>query len=361
LTASEFESGVLNAKRTLELNPSYADAWNWLYITNVAIGRYAEANDAIEKLLRVDPLSTFGRYNYAKTLALRPGQMQDALALTDSLFAQSPSFGYYTHAQIAYYAGAVDEALEWSLKAFVSGPLGERIAADPISRSLSQLDMLPEALRLTDNARYWAYLNQRMWPELIEHARQRLILDSTNENNKLMLANALHLADDVDQAQTLYEELLSVRPGVAIIDQNSESVAPTARAALGRLRAGDEEGSRELIELAREDLRQRSAAEFIHGEFYRAAAIVSMLDEDHEGALENLERAIERGPRDPSLFSEPAFAPLLQSQKFKALESRLESILAGQRVNALQAICFDNPVAGEWQPLPETCAGVVRL
>ncbi len=214
---------------------------------------------------------------------------------------------------------------------------------------------------MTDDARYWAYLNQRMWPELIEHARQRLARDSSNENNKLLLANALHLAGDIAQAQALYEELLSSRPAMAVIDPNSESVAPTARAALGRLRAGDEAGGRELLELTREDLRQRRVAELMHGEFYRAAAIISVLLEDHDGALDELERAIEQGPRDPSLFSEPAFEPLRDSERFRALESRLESILAAQRVNALQVVCFDNPVPDAWQPLPETCAGVERL
>jgi hypothetical protein len=107
-----------------------------------------------------------------------------ALDLADSLFQQSPAFGFYTHAQIAYYAGAEDEALQWSLKAFFTDPLGERIAADPIS--------------------------------------------------------------------------------------------------------------------------------------------------------------------------------LRESQRFQALESRLESILAEKRVKARQMICFDNPVADSWQPLPETCAGVAR-
>ena len=85
-------------------------------------------------------------------------------------------------------------------------------------------------------------------------------------------------------------------------------------------------------------------------------------ESDGEGSfsLENIEKAIEKGPRDPSLFSEPAFDTLRESPEFQALDSRQESILAEQRITALQMICFNNPIPDAWQPLPETCLGVER-
>ena len=128
--------------------------------------------------------------------------------------------------------------------------------------------------------------------------------------------------------------------------------------ALGRRKSGDEAGALKLIELTTEDLRQRNRAGFVHGEYYRAAAIIAALEGDKGSVLENIEKAIERGPRDPSLFSEPAFDALRDSPEFKALESRADSILAAQRVKALQIMCFNNPVPETWQPLTETCEGV---
>jgi TolB-like protein/cytochrome c-type biogenesis protein CcmH/NrfG len=302
LTASDFEASVANAERTLELNPSYADAWNWLYISSMGIGRYVEAGEALKRLLRVDPLSVIGRHNRAGKLALEPGQKQAALELADNILRQSLPFGYFTRAQIAYYAGESDEALKWGLKSLHSGPVGA-IAADPIGRTMGQLDMLAEALRSIDGAHYWAYLNQRMWPDLIALSRQRLERDTSNANSKLLLANALHLSGDIEQAQVLYEEILATVPGLAIIDQNSESVAPTARAALGRLRAGDEEGARELIELTQEDLRQRRRAEYMHGEYYRAAAIIAALREDNEEAPSKTSRGGSNGALETRPYS----------------------------------------------------------
>jgi tetratricopeptide (TPR) repeat protein len=286
--------------------------------------------------------------------------MESARDLADSMAAQSPVFSHYTRGNMAYYEGVNDEALRWLLKSFGSDSIGG-ITGIPLGRTLGQLDLLPEALRLDEGSHYWTYLNLRMWPELIALARERFERDVTDENSRLFLANALHLSGDVAQAQVLYEEFLRQRPGLPIIDRTSETVAPTARAALGRLRSGDTEGAQALIELTREDLRQRRLAGFVHEEFYRAAAILAVLEADNDAALENIEKAIETGPRDPSLFSEPAFEVLRDSEQFQALESRLDSILAAQRVRALQMICFNNPVPDAWQPLPDTCAGVGQL
>ncbi len=359
LRNADFDAVILNAERTLELNPSYADVLNWLYLGYSAIGQYVEASETLDRLLVVDPLSIVGRSNSARNPAFLERQTEAALAMADSIYEQNPRFAFSTHAGISYYAGDSSEALEWALKAHSLDPQGSTIRI-AMSRTLGQLDLLPEALRLPDDSHYWAYLNLKMWPELIAVARQRPG-NNPSDPNKLYLANALHLSGDIENAQVLYEELLALHPNLPIIDTTSETVAATARAALGRRRSGDEDGALELIELTTEDLRQRDRAGFVHGEYYRAAAMIAALEGDDGVALGNIEKAIETGPRDPSLFSEPAFDALRDSPEFQALESRLNSILAAQRVEALQMICFNNPVPDAWQPLPETCAGVDPL
>jgi TolB-like protein/Tfp pilus assembly protein PilF len=357
LVTAKFDVVVLNAKRSLELNPSNADVLNWLYIGQIANGRYVEAYEALEQLLSVDPLSVVGRYNRANKLALLDRTMGAARAMADSMFGQNPTFMYATHAAISYYAGNSDEAVKWALKSLSLDPQGSFVNTT-MSRALGQLNLLPEALRLPNDAHYWAYLNMRMWPELVVVARQRLDKDPSDPNGQLYLANALHLSGAIEQAQVLYEQRLALHPDLPIIDTSSETNAATARAALGRLRAGDEAGARKLIELTTDDLRQRNRAGFVHGEYYRSAALIAALEGDNDAAMENIEKAIEKGPRDPTLFSEPGFDALRDSQEFQALESRLDSILAAQRVKALQMMCFNNPVRETWQPLPETCVGV---
>jgi hypothetical protein len=74
--------------------------------------------------------------------------------------------------------------------------------------------------------------------------------------------------------------------------------------------------------------------------------------------LFNIEDAIEAGLRDRSVFPEPALQQFRNAPEFQALEARLDEILAFEREKALQMMCFNNPVAESWQPLPETCEGV---
>jgi len=39
---------------------------------------------------------------------------------------------------------------------------------------------------------------------------------------------------------------------------------------------------------------------------------------------------------------------------------KLDAILAVEHEKILQLICFNNPVPDEWQPMSETCEGVVE-
>ena len=45
---------------------------------------------------------------------------------------------------------------------------------------------------------------------------------------------------------------------------------------------------------------------------------------------------------------------------FIALEQEMDAYIADEHDEVLQLICFNNPVPDEWQPLPETCEGVVE-
>ena len=75
-------------------------------------------------------------------------------------------------------------------------------------------------------------------------------------------------------------------------------------------------------------------------------------------ALHYIQKAIDVGIRDRTIFSEPAFKALSELPEFLMLKLKLDEILASEREKALQIICYNNPVPESWQPLPETCEGV---
>ncbi len=86
-----------------------------------------------------------------------------------------------------------------------------------------------------------------------------------------------------------------------------------------------------------------------------------------EAAFENnlgrviatLKSAMQHGLRDPQFIGDPIFEDLWDEPRFVALRQELDAILAAEHDKVLQLICFNNPVPGNWQPLPETCEGVL--
>lgn len=73
------------------------------------------------------------------------------------------------------------------------------------------------------------------------------------------------------------------------------------------------------------------------------------------------DEAIQGRLRDPQVFDDLIFEVVWQEPRFIALQQELDVILAVEHDKVLQLICFNNPVPGDWRPLPETCDGVERI
>ena len=88
--------------------------------------------------------------------------------------------------------------------------------------------------------------------------------------------------------------------------------------------------------------------------------MVATFENDPDRAFAAFEAAIDHGMITLVYFDEPFYSELHEDPRFKALRQVLASKLATERDNILQLICFNNPVPDDWQPLPETCEGVVE-
>jgi hypothetical protein len=73
-----------------------------------------------------------------------------------------------------------------------------------------------------------------------------------------------------------------------------------------------------------------------------------------------LQSAMQLGLRNQQVFADPIFKELWDEPRFVALQQELDAILAVEHDKVLQLICFNNPVPNDWQPLPETCEGVLE-
>jgi hypothetical protein len=87
--------------------------------------------------------------------------------------------------------------------------------------------------------------------------------------------------------------------------------------------------------------------------------MIAAFDDDPDGVIAAVRSALQHGLRDPLFFSDAIFEYVWNEPRFVALQQELDTILATEHEKVLQLICFNNPVPDHWQPLPETCEGVV--
>ena len=344
------EAAIEHARKALALNPNYPDAMNWLYIALGALGRYEEADEVHRQMLIIDPLSIVGRVNYAQWLS-RQGRIEEAHEIADELLAQQPLWGYRSHAAASLDEGKLTESLYWNLRA---GP--GRFYAMLIFTLVGEYD---EARRVNEDYSHWIDFSQGRYDEAIRVAQRDLQLNPDNEGRIWAAADLLYTAGRVDAALPLYERLLDFAPEGRPISGRL-GLINTLQLALARRQAGDEEGAQAVAQLARQDHAARRAAgrKNMFQDF--AEAMIAAFEHDPDRVIAALKSTMRLGLRNPTFFDDPIFEDLRDEPRFTALQRDLDALLAEEHDKVLQLICFNNPVPDDWQPLPETCEGVVE-
>jgi TolB-like protein/Flp pilus assembly protein TadD len=351
----DYPTAIANSKEALARNPSYVDVMNWLYLSLINSSNWTEAVKLMEHMMSVDQLSTAVRGNYSYLLG-RNGDFENARRVADELARHSVSASYMTHGLLSGdYTGEIVDSIAWYLKALALDPensfLRQRLAFN-----LANISEFDEARRIDLDSAWWIDAVQQRWEDAVRQARQRQAENPNDNLIKMQLANVLHMSGDLPAAEALFEDLMVAVGGFAIIDPGNSSIMPTVRMAYGRLQAGDLEGAEEILDLVRNDLRSRKEAGIRDSYLLRAAAMVAAMEDNRELVLRNLNAAIDTGLRDKFIFREPILNSFQDDAEFKAVASRLDEILAGERSRALELICFDNPAPDVWQPLHQTCA-----
>ena len=348
------ELAIKYAHRALELNPSYIDAMNWLYIALGSLGEYQEQEAIIERILSIDPLSIIGRLNYATRLSSRR-EIERSHELSDRLLEQNLWAGYTTHADTAiYHEGKVAEGLSWSLQAYAADP-GDMLSNTYLVQSFNWVGEHDEARRVSDSLAYMVDIAEGRIDDAIKSTQRKLALDPNNQEVIVTAADVLYFADRFDDARPLYERLLDFLPEGRPINNALDA---TIRMALSRRKAGDELGAQAAFETVKNDLEKRYSLGFDNQFLRRIDAMLAAYNNDPDTALAALNSALQLGLRNPLFFDEPVFEDMQDDSHFIALREELAGFLAAEHKKVLQLICFNNPAPGAWQPLPKTCEGV---
>jgi TolB-like protein len=344
---------ALHLERAEELEPDLAEAHagRALYALNAlyAVGRVAESDALHEREIVIDPLSIVARRTYAMDLMHR-GRYAEAHAIADRIIAQSPSAGYGLHAAIAYLGeGNLVDTVSWGLRSSRS-----HIWARDALLVVGEFD---EARRISFEE-HWVDFTEGRWEDAIRKSQEILGQYPGSAFVASDTANVLFLARRFDEALALYERALELSLGSQTIRSVWWQYYMT-QLALARRKAGDEEGAEAAAIQVRQSVAQKQPA---HKDWMEDvyAAMIAAFDGDADRAITALTSGLRHGMRAPWIFVDPVFDDLHDDPRFVALRQELDEMLAQEHEKILQLICFDNPVPDEWQPLPETCEGVVE-
>ena len=344
------ESTITLARKALTMNPNYVDAMTWLRIALSSLGHEQEAYTVLEQMLVTDPLSIIARTHYADWLMDR-GRVEEAHKIADRIIEQSPPAGYRLHARISFWGeGDLSAALSWGLR----GSRNDNHAWN----ALLCVREFDEARRIAAPYELWIDAAEGRTDEVVQAARRQV---QSNPNGAYFFADAaeaLTRAGHVDEGLVLYERAFDLSPeGRSIIRWGPYYAVQLA---LARRKSGDEESAQAAALMAR----QGNDASRKAGEENQVTdmldAMISAFDHDADGAIDALRAAIRHGLRWWLIFDDPLFEDLQDEPGFVVLRQELDAILTEEHEKILQLICFNNPVPDDWQPMPETCRGVIE-
>ncbi len=350
---------VEHAERALALNPSYTDPMVWLSNSLADLGRYEESDATERQMLVTDPLNHLVRFNNIIQLAAL-GQVEEAHELADELLAQNPGWGAMALAHTSYeFEGKIAESLSWALKGQATN-----LHRGTLILAFVSVGEYDEALRVFGRRRGFIDFVEGRFDEAIQVTRQSLQLAPTSEIAILRAAGTLYAASRFDEARPLFERLHDFtyqdRPMRFGISEDFFLNVMTMRLALARRKTGDEDGARAAAEFAKQDHAARHAAGRKNQYQHRAEAMLAAFENDPEGVMTALTSAIQSGLRERWFFDDPIFEDFQDDSRFIRFRQELDAIISAEHDKVLQLICFNNPTPDDWQPLPETCEGVVQ-
>jgi len=344
------------AQKALDLNPSYIDPMNWLYLALGELGRYTEQRAVMKKLLATDPMTFVGRANYISELGLT-GRYEEAHKVAEELLEQNAWSGYSRHAEIyIYYESDYPTGVAYALRAYAEEPT-DIFSNNILVQVFGWTGLYDEARRITDVLDALVDTMQGRHDNAIATTQRKLLFDPDNEAVIVGAADALYMVRRFDEARPHYERMREYQPPGRPINND---ISTMMRLATILRQTGDEDDARLTSEIARQDYEKRIDAGYVNQNTAQAEAMFAAFDNDADAVVAAIKRASNFGWRDPGLFLDPIFDSMLDDSRFISLQQEMDAILAKHREELLQTICFNNPVPDAWRPLPETCADVTE-
>ena len=358
-TEGSIDEALEAFRRAIELNPTYEISYHWMAsIYGSERGEYEEAFRLGRELVRRTPYDRMVFWNHVGGLIAR-SQTDEAQRRIDDMRVIDPIAADWSQQDIDGLDGNWAQEVLWALKLYDEWQ--DRMNYI-VTWGLVSLDMPVEARRVAE-------LGGRLDRELIltigsKEERQRITrsllkLDADPDDPKnVAIGVDLAVVGEYEASQPFLETWW--RDWNRVVSGNGVGIAIQAQALVAaRKHARPPSGSEEVIDALKTNVRRLrdagiTANSRAHSVDY-LEGITLYLDGQFQEGLALIAEATENGfflpPPEAFAFQEslgrdPLFRKLLEKQAARQ---------ARERKKVLDVVCVDNPYAGTWDPLDETC------
>lgn len=350
------EKALAYYRRAVEINPSYADGWEWI-AGQFELVSFAESFAAVETAARLDPLSRPANWEYIHMLIRR-----DRLSEADRQIEKYALIDPLGATILRGYRNSIDG--HWSnrilalLEALSHGKddvlWGGEMANLPAQ--LAMIGLEEECLLLADGKDLLelGFLGEP--GEAIALARAKLADDPRSVSPFVMgliLAHAGYYGDALPYLEEVWQQW-----GERLVLDNEMNATFAEALFAARSAAGDKAGAEQVIVALWDNVRRFRdqhgyRTDWVHSVDYQEG-IAAYLSGDRYKGIALIAKAAEEGywiSEAPSAFREAMY----QEPEFQLIFERQAARQARERKKVLEVVCNENPYAAVWQPVTETC------
>ena len=345
----KFDEGLKALKRSIELNPNDAHAYNDLAVFYQISGEADKITGPLEKAYALDPINTRSGGNLA-LLKIFEGKLVDAEEIASKVAMLDPNTGNSRLLHIAWERGDIDQTEEFLFRALIADP-SDNAGRTILATALAFNGFVEEAIQVFPQAKAEFYWYAGETEKALAAAKADLVADPENYRAIRMLGNVQLQAGNIAEARNLFEQAFELTGGVFEIHNDLPLYWL-------RKKEGDIAGAEALLPKIRQRLTDMEKAGWVDGLHLRDQAGALMALGDAETALSRLRAAANQGARVPREFIETSilgWEPVFDDPRWLEITA-----ISKEKDERFVALVFTRactpPDEAYWQPSVETCA-----
>jgi tetratricopeptide (TPR) repeat protein len=301
-------------------------------------------------MVEVDPMSMIALYNGIAAMANNSNANPDQIEnLVQRLSDFDLAYGTAARAHVEHQKGNIPAAVKLHYQALELDP-GRSSNRANLSALLAQLGLADEAARVspskTSDLLFW----NAQWETAIQTYRGVFERDPTSLEAISSLMSALYMADQVDEAFSLAENLWGR------FSDNPHQIGYLHMTTANLARKTEHPAESRLYRDAAAHWAQRFVEAGNVGSYrYIFQAQLAAYDHREADAVEAISLALDHGMRWHYALKTPHFEDMKDNPDFQAQASRLRDLIETETGEIVAMLCAPDSILTTWEPADGTC------